>query len=99
MKLRLNHFPLKLFEKAIKIKRQDKISDTEVLKKALMVTVVKLAQLRWTGYVIRLAGERLSNKVFCGELRERKRYEGDQTKRYKGILKVSLKDFDIPIQS
>ena len=42
-------FPLKLFEKAIKIKWQDKIPDTVVLKKARMQsihTVLKLAKLR-----------------------------------------------------
>ena len=42
-------FPLKLFEKAVKIKWQDKISDTEVMEKAGMQSmhpVLKLAQLR-----------------------------------------------------
>ena len=55
----------KLFEKALKIKWQDKIPDTEVLKKAgmqSMHTVLKLAQLRWTGHVIRMPDERLPKK-------------------------------------
>ena len=52
-------FPLNLFEKAVNIKWQDKIPDTEVLKKAgmqSMHTVLKLhvAQLRWTGHLIRM---------------------------------------------
>ena len=41
--------------------------------------------------------ERLPNKVFYGELQEGKRSQGGQKKRYKGTLKASLKDFDIPI--
>ena len=55
----------------IKIKWQDKIPDTEVLKKAgmqSMHTVLKLTQLRWTGHVIRMPDERLPKKVFHGEL-------------------------------
>ena len=46
---RLNHFHLSCFRKLLKIKWQDKIPDTEVLKKAgmqSMHTVLKLAQLR-----------------------------------------------------
>ena len=66
---------LKLFVKAVKIKRQDKIQDTEVLKKAgmqSMHTVLKLAQLRWTGHVMRMRmpDERLPKKVFYGKLQE-----------------------------
>ena len=95
-------FPLKLFEKAIKIKWQDNISDTEVPKKAGMqdmYTVLKLPQLRWTGHVIRTSDERLPKKVFYGKLQEEKRSQGDQKKRYKDTLKASLKDFDIPVGS
>ena len=66
-----NHFHLSCLRK-----RQDKIPDTEVLKKAgmqSMHTVLKLAQLRWTGHVIRMSDERLPEKVFYGELQEGKR--------------------------
>ena len=99
---RLNHFHLSCLRKLLKIKWQDKIPDTEVLKKAgmqSMHTVLKLAQLRWTGHVIRMPDERLPKKVFYGELREGKRSQGGQKKRYKDTLKASLKDFDIPIGS
>ena len=66
---------------AVKIKWQDKIPDTDVLKKAgmqSMHTVLKLAQLRWTGHVIRIPGERLPKKVFYGELQEVKCSQGGQ---------------------
>ena len=99
---RLNHFHLSCLRKLLKIKWQDKIPDTEVLKKAgmqSMHTVLKLAQLRWTGHVIRMPDERLPKKVFYGELQEGKRSQGGQKKRYKDTLKASLKDFDIPIGS
>ena len=72
------------------------IPDTEVLKKAgiqSMHTVLKLAQLRWTGHVIRMPNERLLKKVFYGELQEGMGSQGGQKKRYKDTLKTSLKDF------
>ena len=51
---KLNHFHLSCLRKLLKIRWQDKIPDTEVLKKANMQsvhTLLKLAQLRWTGHV------------------------------------------------
>ena len=88
--------------KLLKIKWQDKIPDTEVLKKAemqSMYTVLKLAQLRWNGHVIRKLDERLPKKIFYGELQQGKRSQGGQKKRYKDTLKASLNDLDIPIGS
>ena len=64
-----------------------------------MHTVIKLAQLRWTGYDIRMPDERLPKKVFYGELQEGNRSQSGQKKRYEDTLKASLKGFDIPIGS
>ena len=91
-----------MFEKVVKIKWHDEIPDTENLKKAgmhSMHTVLKLAQLRWTGHVMRMPDEQLPKKVFCGKLQEGKHSQGGQKKRYNDSLKASLKDFDIPIGS
>ena len=63
-----------------------------------MHTVFKLAQLRWAGHVIRMPDERLTKKVFYGELQEGKRSQGGQKKRYKDTLKASLNDVDIPMR-
>ena len=63
------------------------------------MTVLKLAQLRWTGHIIRMSDERLAKKVFIGELQEGKRSQGDQKTHYKDTTKASLKDFDIPMGS
>ena len=96
----INHSHLSCLRKLLKIKWQDKISDTEVLKKAGMQNmhaVLKLAQLRWTGYVIRMTDERLRKKLCYGELQEGKCSQCGQKKRYKDTLKASVKDFDIPI--
>ena len=99
---KLNHFHLICLRKLLKIRWQDNISDTEVLKKAMMQsvhTLLKLAQLRWTGHVKRMPYERLTKKVLYGELQEGKRSQGGQKKRYKDIHKASLKYFNIPTES
>ena len=54
-------------------------------------TLLKLAQLRWTGHVTRMPDEWL----LYGELQEGKRSQCVQKKRYK----ASLKDFNIPTES
>ena len=99
---KLNHFHLSCLRKLLKIRWQEKIPDTEVLKKAKMQsvhTLLKLAQLIWTGHVTRMPDERLPKKVLYGELQEGKRSQGGQKKRYKDTLKASLKDFNIPTES
>ena len=99
---KLNHFHLSSPRKLLKIRWQDKIQDTGVLKKAKMQsvhTLLKLAQLRWTGHVTRMPDERLPKKVLYGKLQEGKRSQGGQKKHYKDTLKASLKDFNIPIES
>ena len=62
-------------------------------------TLLKLAQLRWTGHVTRMPDERLPKKNLYGELQEGKRSQGGQKQRYKDTLKASLKDFNIPTDS
>ena len=97
-----NHFHLSYLRKLLKIWWQDKIPDTEVLKKAKIQsvhTLLKLAQLRWTGHVTRMPDERLPKKVLYGELQEGKRSQGGQKIRYKDTLKASLKNLNILTES
>ena len=99
---RLNHFHTSCLRKLLKIKWQDRIPDIEVLKRAGMQsihTLLKLAQLRWTGHVTRMPDERLPKKILYGELQVGKRSHDGQKKQYKDTLKASLKDFNIPTES
>ena len=93
---RLNHFHTSCLRKLLKIKWQDRIPDTEILKRAGMQsvhTLLKLAQLSWTGHVTRMPGESLPKKILYGELQI-----GGLKKRYKDTLKASLRDFNIPTE-
>ena len=79
----LNHFHTSCLRKLLKIKWQDRIPDTEVLKRAgrqSVHTPLKLAQLRWTGHVTRMPEERLPKKSLDGELEMGKRSHGGQKK-------------------
>ena len=100
---RLNHFHTSCRRKLLKIKWQDRIPDTKVLKRAGMQSVhtrLKLVQLRRTGHVTRMPDGRLPKTIFFGELKVGKRSHGGQKKRYKNTtFKASLKDFNIPTES
>ena len=83
---RLNHFHTSCLRKLLKIKWQDRIPDTEVLKRAGIQcahTLLKLAQLRWTGHVTRMPEEHLPKKILYGELEMGKRSHGGQKKHTK----------------
>ena len=52
-----------------------------------MHTVLKLAQLMWTGHVIRMPDKQFPKKVVYGELKEGKRSQDGQKKRNQDTLK------------
>jgi hypothetical protein len=58
-------------------------------------TMLRKAQLRWAGHVVRMPEERLPKQIFYGELTHGKRSLGGQRKRFKDTLKASLKSFSI----
>ena len=91
---KVNDFHLSCLRKILKIRWQDNIPDTEVLKKAKMQnvhTLLKLAKLKWTGHVTRMPDERLPKKVLYGELQEGKRSQGGQRNATKTPLKPRLR--------
>ena len=53
------------------------------------------SQLRWAGYVARMADHRLPKTLFYGELQEGKRSQGGQKKPFKDNLNISVKAFAI----
>ena len=86
--------------KILRIKWQDKISDTEVLFPLPTVyTLLMLAQVRWAGHVVRMDSERIRKQLLCGELTHGRPCRGGQKRRFKDKLKVSLKSVDIDTDS
>ena len=91
---RLNHFHLSCLKKLLKIRWQDKIPDTEVVKKAKMQsvhTLLKLSKLRWTDHVTRMSDERLPKRVFNGELQEGNAHKVTKRNATKTPLKSRLR--------
>ena len=82
-----------LFEKAGENQAAIKIRGPEESRDAKHAYSLKAS------HVIRMPDERLPKKVFYGEVQEGNYSQGDQKKRYKDILKASLKEFYISIGS
>ena len=84
--------------KLLNIKWQDKIQDTEVLKKAglqSIPTLLQKSQVRWAGHVVLMPENRLPKQLLYRELCSGKRKVGGQKKRFRDSLKISLGDLGI----
>ena len=91
---KLNHFHLSCLRKLLKIRWQDKIPDTEVLKKAKgqsVHTLLKLAQLRWTGHVKRMPNERCQRKFSVENCKKESAYKVAKRNATKTPLKPRLR--------
>ena len=54
-------------------------------------------QLRWSGHVTCMDDSRLPKQLFHAELSTGKGHKGGQRKRYKDVLKSTLKAYNIPV--
>ena len=73
--------------------------NTKVLQRCAQTGIeqhIKRAQLRWSGHLVRMADDRIPKNVFYGELDAGHRTRGGQRKRYKDVLKATLKSCGIP---
>ena len=99
---KLNHFHTVCLRRIMHIKWQDRIPDTEVLKRAALpsiYTILMQSQTRWAGHVSRMADCRIPKRLFYGELHSGKRSQGGQKKRFKDTLKNSMKSFGIDVDN
>ena len=72
----------------------------EILRSAELTGIEAMlnqAQLRWSGHVTRMDDSRLPKQLFHAELSTGKRHKGGQRKRYKDVLKSTLKACNIPV--
>lgn len=95
----LDQFHLRCLRKIMGISWEDRVSNTEVLRRANIPGIEALiikAQLRWVGHVVRMDDTRLPKMVFFSELVCGARNVGRPLKRFKDSLKTSLGACGIP---
>lgn len=98
-KKQLNHFHLRWPRNLLHIRRQDKVSDKEVLTQTnfpSIIIIMSKAQLRWAGHVSHMPGRCHSEAAtLCGDLRRRAK----KTIQRQPESLDSLKDFNISTES
>nr|VZI19188.1 unnamed protein product [Spirometra erinaceieuropaei] len=91
---RLNHFHLSCLRRILRLNWQDRILDTDVLKRTGMLStysMLRQMQLRWSGHLVRMDDERLPKRLFYGDVATGSRRQGGPIRRYKDTLNFSLK--------
>ncbi|BHF70633.1 hypothetical protein SprV_0301368600 [Sparganum proliferum] len=95
---RLNHFHLSCLRRILRLNRQDRIPDTDVLEGTGILsicTILRQMQLRWSGHLVRMDDEQLPKRLFYGDVATGSRRQGGQIRSYKDTLKSSLKRLQI----
>jgi hypothetical protein len=86
----LNSFHLRCLRRILHIRWQDKVTNTEVLKRShllSMSSILRKRRLRWLGHVHRMRSERIPKALLFGELATGLRKRGRPCLRYKDICK------------
>ena len=81
-----------------KVTWRDKVTNSEVLRKAASTTlegVLCCRQLRWLGHLIRIVNHSLPKQALYGESVDGRRAAGCQKKRYEDYIKSVLKKFNM----
>ena len=60
---------------------------------------IKRAQLRWSDHLVRMTDDRIPKALFYGQLKTDCRTRGGQRKRYKDVIKSTLKSCSIPLNT
>nr|VZI13766.1 unnamed protein product [Spirometra erinaceieuropaei] len=78
---RLNHFHLSCLRRILRLKRQDRIPDTDVLERTGILSIyaiLRQMQLRWSGHLVHMHDERLPKRLFYGDVATGSRRQGGQ---------------------
>lgn len=95
---KLEQFHMRSLRRICGISWRDRIPNTDVLKRCnigSIESVITRAQLRWSGHVARMGNERIPKALLFGQLDKGKRSTGGQRKRFKDVLKATMKTHDI----
>src|SRR6266536_6191570 len=96
----LEHFHMRCLRPIAGIKWQRKIPNTEVLECCNISGIEAFlyrTNLRWKGHLLRMPDNRLPKAVFYGQLTNSKRSRGRPLKRYKDMMKTTLKACEIDV--
>ena len=99
---KLNVFHLRCLRKILGITWQDRVTNTEVLKRAAlssMPTILCKRRLRWLGHVKRMDDNRIPKQLLHGELAQGCRQRGRPKLRFKDTCKSSLNKCHIDAKS
>ena len=97
---KLDQFHLRCLRKVLRVSWKKHVPNQEILRWAELTGIEAMlnqAQLRWSGHVTRMDDSRLPKQLFHAELSTGKRHKGGQRKRYKDVLKSTLKACNIPV--
>nr|VZI47645.1 unnamed protein product [Spirometra erinaceieuropaei] len=81
---RLNHFLVSCLRRILKLGWQELIPDTNILEQTRILTIyAMLRQLQqcWCGHLVRMDDERLSKRLFYGDVATSSRRQEDQVRR------------------
>nr|VZI31072.1 unnamed protein product [Spirometra erinaceieuropaei] len=91
---RLNRFHLSCVLRILKLRWQGEILGTDVLKRTGILsifTMLRQLQLRWSGHLVWMDDKRLRKRLFYRDVASGSRRPGGQSRRYKDILKSTLR--------
>ena len=97
---KLDQFHLRCLRKVLRVSWKDQLPNQEILRRTELTGIEAMlnqAQLRWSGHVTRMDDSRLPKQLFHAELSTGKQHKGGQKKRYKDVLKSTLKAYNIPV--
>ena len=81
-----------------RVKWQDRVTNAEVLRRCSITGIEAMiikSQLRWSGHIARMLIDRIPKQIFYGEVESGQRPRGGQMKRYRDVLKSSMKASEI----
>ena len=97
---KLDQFHLRCIRRIVGVGWRDFVPNQEILRRAELSGIEAMlssAQLRWTGHIFRMDDRRLPKQLLHAELSAGDRHAGGQRKRYKDVLKSTLKACNIPL--
>ena len=90
----LEKFHMNCLRRILNVTWRDKVPHTEILRRTGCVSLENILNrnlLRWVGHVVRMDDTRLPKQLLYGELSEGQRSAGGQMRRYKDIVKKTLR--------